>query len=110
MQFLAARGIEVATHHTLPEIVDAERIQADQHTGALFHRSRLPALADSDEPAFGFDHHDVGRLVDHRLGLPTLSITGISEVMNELDLVLRQREGLRGRRCPSTSPKRTQSL
>ena len=82
MQFLAAGRIKVPAHHALPQIVDPERVQTDQHAGAFFHGPGLAAFADPDQATFGLDHHDVGGLVDHRLALPSLSIAGIAEVAN----------------------------
>ena len=104
MQLFAARGVEVSPHHALPVIFDAEWVEADQHAGALFHRSWLTSLADADESALRFDHDDVGRLVDHRLALPAAGVTRVCEVADGFDLVFRQSERRQPPRAQHSRP------
>jgi hypothetical protein len=56
----------------------------------LAHSSRGPLLApfpDPDQAPFGFNHHDVGGLINHGLALPSSYISRIAEVMDDFDLV-----------------------
>ena len=96
MQFLAPGGVKIAAHHTLPQVVDSEWVQTNQHAGAFFHRARLPALADASQSALRFDDYHIRRLVDHRLALLATRIAWCREVVNGLDLVF----GKCGLRCP----------
>src|SRR5579871_4061613 len=110
MELLPAGGIKVAPHHPLPQVVDSERVQTDQHACAFVHGARFPALADSKQSPFGLDHDHVGGLIDHRLALASLRIARSTEVMDYLDLVFRQRERAGWGQWPSGRRKGAQSL
>jgi len=77
MGLFPAGRIEIAALHGLPQMLDAERIFANQQPGALFHGGRLAAFADADQPALGLDGDDIGGLVEGRLmdvGRPAASV------------------------------------
>src|SRR5437763_559412 len=105
MELFPAGGIKVAPHHPLPQVVDSERVQTDQHAGAFVHGARFAALADSNQSPLGLNHDHVGGLIDHRLTLASLRVTRSSKVMDYLDLVFRQRERADGDHDKPATPR-----
>ena len=66
MQLFAARRIEAAAIDELPQVVDARRVVADQHLGALGDGIARTAFADAGNSLIGLHGDDVETLVEHR--------------------------------------------
>src|SRR5712691_2135301 len=72
MQLLAARRIEVATVHELPEVFYSRRVLSDQQARELLESVAGAALADARETLVGLDRHDGVALVEGWAGLRRL--------------------------------------
>ena len=87
--FSRPAGIEVAAKHHLPEVVDARRILANDHGGALLDRVLAAAFANAGNALVGFNGDDVEALIEQH------GRTGIQVEADAGDLQRRRRGGLR---------------
>jgi len=63
VDFFAARGIEIAAIHDLPEMLNARRTLADDHGAELLDHVFGAAFSDAGDALIGFDGDHVAALV-----------------------------------------------